>query len=147
MIPMRPSAKIAALLAIAALAGCSPASSKAAPEGVTLDRFLERQTGRIMAADTDGDGRVSRAEAAAMMTDASRRRATNAGRDPSRMFDAMDSNHDGYLDKAEIAAVLTKRFHRMDRNGDGILTSDERMAAHPERGQGAPTDAAAKSQP
>jgi hypothetical protein len=39
----------------------------------------------------------------------------------------MDTNHDGYLDKDEIRAALTARFQRMDRNGDGVLTPDERV--------------------
>jgi len=87
--------------------------------GMTLDQFLSRQTSRIMAADTDGDGKISRAEMAAM--------AKN-GRDPSRCFDAMDSNHDGLLDVSEIRDALARRFRRLDRNGDGMLTPDERMA-------------------
>jgi hypothetical protein len=141
------SARIAALLAVAAAAACSPASSQAASGGVTLNQFLERQTGRIMAADANGDGRFDRTEAAAMVANGLHGHAAKAGRDPSRMFDSMDLNHDGYLDKAEITAVLTARFHRMDRNGDGILTPDERMAAHPKRGQTASVDATAGSQP
>ncbi|WP_246332110.1 EF-hand domain-containing protein [Sphingomonas chungangi] len=84
---------------------------------MSLDQFLSRQTSRIMAADTDGDGKVSRAEMAA---------AARNGHDPSRRFDAMDANHDGMLDASEIRAALTRRFHRLDRNGDGVLTPDER---------------------
>jgi hypothetical protein len=38
----------------------------------------------------------------------------------------MDTNGDGYLDKAEITAALTARFNRMDANGDGVLSPDER---------------------
>jgi hypothetical protein len=39
-------------------------------QGVTRDAFVARQMGRIMAADTDGDGRVSKAELTAMMAGA-----------------------------------------------------------------------------
>ncbi|USI74715.1 EF-hand domain-containing protein [Sphingomonas morindae] len=117
------------LLAAPALAQPAPApvpAAGAAPEagGLTLDTFLMRQTGRIMAADRDGDGRISRAE---MMA------AAPPGRDPSRRFDAMDTNHDNQLDAGEIRAALTQRFRRMDRNGDGVVTREERMAA---RGHG-----------
>lgn len=112
-----------AMLAAAPAPAQPAASPPAAPQaqGITLDQFLARQSGRIMAADTDGDGRVSKAEMMAM--------PTRGGHDPSRMFDRMDANHDGYLDRAEIRAALTRRFQRMDKNGDGVLTPDERMAA------------------
>ncbi|MBB3356770.1 MULTISPECIES: EF-hand domain-containing protein [Novosphingobium] len=104
--------------AMPALAQDTTQSPPPAGQGVTRDAFVARQMGRIMAADTDGDGRVSKAELTAMM----------AGRgDPDRQFTRMDSNGDGYLDKAEITAGLTERFNRMDRNGDGVLTPDERM--------------------
>ncbi|WP_068090315.1 EF-hand domain-containing protein [Novosphingobium rosa] len=91
---------------------------------LTLDQFLSRQTARIMAADTDGDGRVSKAE---MMAAASGGKGGEARGNPERRFDRMDTNHDGYLDKDEIRAALTQRFQRMDRNGDGVLTPDERV--------------------
>lgn len=104
--------------AMPALAQYTTQSPPPAGQGITRDAFVARQMGRIMAADTDGDGRVSKAELTAMM----------AGRgDPDRQFTRMDSNGDGYLDKAEITAALTARFNRMDRNGDGVLTPDERM--------------------
>ena len=86
-------------------------------QGVTRDAFFARSLGRIMAADTDGDGRVSKADFTAAM----------AGRcNPDRQFARMDTNGDGYLDKAEITAALTARFNRMDANGDGVLSPDER---------------------
>jgi len=132
----RSSLLLAPWLVLAASAACSQPAPQATPSGMTLDQFLGRQTGRIMAADTDGDGRVSRAEMSAM--------PAKGGRDPARLFDRMDANHDGYLDKAEIQAALTRRFQRMDRDGNGIVTPDERMAGRMQRGrQGAADDAAA----
>lgn len=107
------------LLLAAALAPGIAAAAPAPAGGMTLDQFLSRQTGRIMAADSDGDGKVSRAEMSAM---------AQGARDPSRMFDRMDRNGDGYLDAAEIRAMLTRRFQRMDSDGNGILTPEERMA-------------------
>ncbi len=68
------------------------------------------------------------------MTDA----ASRGGRDPARMFDRMDANHDGYLDRDEIRAALTARFHRMDRNCDGVLGADERMAGRGAKAAGNP---------
>lgn len=110
---------LAPWLMLLASAACSQPAVQGTPSGMTLDQFLDRQTGRIMAADTDGDGRVSRAELSAV--------PTKSGRDPARLFGRMDANHDGYLDKAEIQAALTRRFRRMDRDGNGIVTPEERM--------------------
>lgn len=108
---------------------------------ITMDQFVTRQTARIMAADIDGDGRISRAEMAAMAG------AGKGGHDPSRRFDAMDTNHDGCLDKAEIRAALKQRFHRMDANGDGVLTPDERMAGRTRHDQPGPATMSPAAQP
>jgi hypothetical protein len=121
-----------------AFSACAQPAPPPATGGMSLDQFLSRQTSRIMAADTDGDGKVSRAEMAA---------AAKNGRDPSRRFDAMDANHDGMLDASEIRAALTRRFHRLDRNGDGLLTPDERMAGRMRARQAGPADPAASPQP
>ena len=69
------------------------------------------------------------------------------GRDPAQRFDAMDANHDGYLDQAEIRAALTRRFQRMDRNGDGVVTPDERAAGRMRHGRDQPADMATSPQP
>ncbi len=68
------------------------------------------------------------------------------GYDPARAFARIDTNGDGFLDKAEIDAASAERFRRMDANGDGVVTPDERMAGrggmhrHGEHGgDGAPT--------
>ncbi|WP_420384294.1 EF-hand domain-containing protein [Novosphingobium sp.] len=50
--------------------------------------------------------------------------------DPSRRFARLDMNGDGRIDKSEIDAMLTRRFRRLDTNGDGMLSADERAAAH-----------------
>lgn len=102
---------LAALLPAAAMAQAGPA------DGMTLDQYMARALPRMMAADTDGDGRISKAEAEAM--------GRGGG---ERIFDRADANHDGILDKAEIQAALARRFQRMDANGDGVVTAEERAA-------------------
>lgn len=71
--------------------------------------------------DTDGDGRVSKAEAQAA-----------ASRFAER-FDAMDANKDGYLDRADMQARMAERragfFAAADANRDGRLSRDE-FTAH-----------------
>jgi Ca2+-binding EF-hand superfamily protein len=107
---------IAALLGSHAMAGDSPRSD--AP----------RDTLR---ADTDGDGRVSRAEAEA----ASSKKSTE-------WFDKLDANKDGYVTQDEISqakatrradmkARFDERFQEADANSDGQLSLDEVQARMP----------------
>lgn len=119
----------------AAPAAVAPPAAAGQMDGsVTLAQFEAQQESRMMAADTNGDGRISLAEWTAAMN---ARRAgggghdhggSGSGFDPSRMFDRMDANHDGMLDKSEIDAAAAERFRRMDTNGDGVITPDERAA-------------------
>lgn len=44
------------------------------------------------------------------------------------MWTAADTNHDGYLSKAEYDAHATARFTKMDTNGDGKLSKKEMIA-------------------
>ena len=81
----------------------------------------EGRCGMAMA-DTDGDGRVSREEHA---------------RHADKMFDMMDKNKDGYIDKDEAAAMTKKHTHghghnHANRQGytEGV---DERQMQHMKR--------------
>ena len=107
---------IAALLGGHAMAGDNPRSD--AP----------RDT---MRADTDGDGRVSRAEAEA----AGSKRSTD-------WFDKLDLNQDGYVTqdemrqaketrRGEMKARFDERFKEADANNDGQLSLDEVQAKMP----------------
>ena len=131
------------LIGAAVLAQTPPAP----PIGMSLQQFLSVARGRIMDRDADGDGRISAAEfaAGAGARPHAKRQATDAapptsapmpagdrpmaGMMSSRMFQRFDTNGDGYLDKAEVDAMLTKRFERMDTNHDGIVTAAEREAS------------------
>ena len=110
---------LATLLAGAAAAGDSPRSD--APHDT-------------MHADTDGDGRVSRAE------------ATAAGAQRSgEWFDKLDLNKDGYITEDEMKQAretrhgmhgdmkekMEQRFNEADTNGDGQLSLDEAQAKMP----------------
>ena len=116
-----------------------PAGTDAKAEGdMTLAQFQAAQAQRMMAADTDGDGRISQAEwiAAANARNGSGSHmmggrsggGPGGGYDPMRAFARIDTNGDGFIDKAELDAMSAERFQRMDTNGDGILTPDERTA-------------------
>ncbi|QXQ08217.1 EF-hand domain-containing protein [Sphingosinicellaceae bacterium] len=92
-----------------------------ASAGLTLQDFIRRNEKRLLANDTDGDGKISQAEFVA---------GTKAGKgDPARRFAKMDANGDGMLDKSEIDAMLARRFKRLDTDGDGVASADERAAA------------------
>ena len=108
---------IAALLAGHAIAGD-------APHG-------DGQHHDIMRADTDGDGRVSRAEATAAGSERS-----------SEWFDKLDLNKDGYITQdemnqarearhGEMKARFEERFKDADSNHDGQLSLDEVQAKMP----------------
>lgn len=81
--------------------------------------------------DTDGDGRISRAEAQA------------AAEQVNQRFDRKDTNKDGYLDRADMQARTAQRraafFAAADANKDGYLSRDElaarQKAMHDQRPQ------------
>ena len=72
---------------------------------------------RMMAADTDKDGRISRAEAEAAQARAGDR------------FEKMDVNRDGYLDRADMQARMAQRrgecFAKADADKNGQLSRAE----------------------
>ncbi|MER8809651.1 acid-shock protein [Mesorhizobium australicum] len=101
----------------------TPPAATAAKSDITLAKFQKRREKAIMAADTDGDGKISLLEWEAFQA------KRNVKGDPAKSFARVDSNHDGFIDRAELDAFFAKRFARLDKNGDGILTGDE-MPGH-----------------
>ena len=75
----------------------------------------------MMQADTDKDGRISKAEAAA---------------DPkfAERFAKMDANRDGFVDRADFQARMEQRrsecFDKVDINKDGKLSRVEFSTMH-----------------
>src|SRR5260370_12523366 len=87
---------------------------------VTLPAFgKSRQLNPIKMFDTDNDGTVDLAEA---------KKAASA------LFDKLDRDHDGTLDKRELAARLTaKEFAGADPHHDGTLTKGEYLEVPEQR--------------
>lgn len=121
------------------------ASLAFAEPGAGHGAFLER----LKAADTNADGMLSRAEAAALPRIASHFDEIDANKDGQitmeelRAFHAarrgehagafmkrMDTDGDGRISKAEALAAAAARFDAADANKDGFLTPDEMKAAH-----------------
>lgn len=140
--------------ALLGLATAAVAQTPPAADGVSFDQWAAKARDRLMALDANHDGKVSKDEFAARAGQmgggrwgsrhggqggampASAQGGGDAPKhDGSRMFDRFDTNRDGFLDAAEINAVLAQRFARMDANHDGVLTPDER---HAMRGANAP---------
>ena len=81
-----------------------------------------RMAERLKAADTNGDGMISRQEAGALPMIA-------------RHFDAIDTNHDGQITADELRAFHEKQraehWKRIDTDGDGRISKAEAQANAP----------------
>ncbi|MCJ2036000.1 EF-hand domain-containing protein [Methylobacterium sp. J-068] len=114
------------LLAVTSASAQAPAGTDppkgAGAAGVDLATFHSRNRARIMRADADHDGRVSRAEWAAWW-DA---RPGKGPYDPAGRFRAIDADGDGFLTADEIDATSSKRFARLDADHDGRVVRAER---------------------
>lgn len=84
---------------LSASIGASAAFAQSPPESQKVDRAQKMQE-RLKAADTDGDGKISRAEAVVLPRLA-------------KHFDEIDANTDGFIIKEEMKAHREKhRAHK-----------------------------------
>jgi Ca2+-binding EF-hand superfamily protein len=135
------SMKYVAILTALGLASAA-AIVVAAPEGHGHDRFK--------AADTNGDGKISREEAKALPRLAKHFDEIDADHDgqitPDEMrayhekaraehWKKLDTNGDGKISREEAKAHprLAERFDQLDTDKDGFLSPDELKAAHGKR--------------
>ena len=112
---------------------------------VSLAEFQQSHTDQMMKLDANKDGKITEAEFMArpgMMghdgpppkgegekgKDRPMRREMMEkmrGERQGMMFDMLDTNDDGALTRAEADRMTAKRFKRMDKNSDSVLTGDE----------------------
>jgi Ca2+-binding EF-hand superfamily protein len=97
---------------------------------ISLNEYLASATARFKGIDTKHTGNIDAAEMANSPEVAQRveRRAAS-------LVTHLDKAGNGYVTKDEFIAAATKRFARMDNNGDGKLTIDELGAGRHGHGQ------------
>ena len=97
---------------------------------MTLSGMQARSDERFDRMDADNDGVITTAELEARQADrpGGGRRGFGGGKMRA------DADGDGRINRAESRAAVAERFARMDANGDGMISEDER----PQRGGGRP---------
>lgn len=95
------------------------AADGASQADVSREQFETRQQKQFFKADKNGDSLVSREEflAAHVAGDSEKL---------GKRFDHIDANHDGSIDAHELTTMLDKRFKRLDKDGNGMLSASER---------------------
>ena len=95
-----------------------PVQRRQAEQGpMTLDQMLARAERGFDSADTDSDGVVTTAEL----------EAAAATLPNVRNWSRADRDGDGRLTKDEFRSVVAWRFQRMDADGDGSVSLEERQ--------------------
>lgn len=118
------------------LLAAAPAKPHAAPDTSTRTGLVASYTAMVKRIDSDGDGKVSRMEWAAMVDASPMLQSTSlseAQRNGLRAalmagFDQNDSDKDGELTLDELMAKPLMRFACMDANHDGKVTQAEAEA-------------------
>jgi hypothetical protein len=119
-----------ACLAVAAALIASPAFAQQGGGALAM----------LQAADANGDGAITRAEAQAArgalfdrldadhngyLSEAERANANRQGSQARRGLEGADTNNDGRISRAELMAQPYRGFDRLDRNDDGIVSAEE----------------------
>lgn len=90
----------------------------------TLEAMQARQAMMFERLDADHDGAITAAELSGL----SQMMPRGAGR-MRAMIAGADANNDARISKEELMAAGAARFQQMDRNGDGVVSPDERPQA------------------
>lgn len=109
-------------LSLSTMSAGQNAPPAAPATGKMASKVQQKIRARILAVDSDKDGRLSSAEFAAA------RVAKGSKRNPAKVFARLDMNRDGYLSSGEIDSLAAKRVARLDANHDGVVSREEREA-------------------
>ena len=143
----------ASILALAAIASFGALAQQAPINPATAHAAKVALIERLKAADKDGDGRISREEAAALPHLAKNFDRLDTNKDgfisrdelqaarkhrQAAMFKKIDTDGDGRISRQEAASrpMLSKHFDQIDTNKDGYLSRDELIAARQRHLQG-----------
>jgi len=94
---------------------------------LTQDEVPEWCAERLMKADADGDGAVTKEEL-------EQARQKLGGEFADKLFERLDANADGKLTKDELPPRLADKLMQAEADGDGALTKDELKAAREKLG-------------
>lgn len=136
---------LSSVAALTLLAGAAHAQMGGPPDPdadhdgkVTFAEFKASAGTRLMdRLDTDGDGKISKAEYQVLIDRMSQFGGTEAGARVSGRWTQDDTDRDGFLTQAEIDAAAKHRFDEADANHDGWLSKDELLTMRPNRRGGA----------
>ncbi|MBO9709537.1 MAG: hypothetical protein J7521_15125 [Caulobacter sp.] len=97
---------------------------------VTLAEYQDNRRKFLMRADHDKDGKISAAEwkrGADILREEIRETGTDGWSliGKANIFEALDTNKDGFVTPAEIDAATAARFAKLDLNHDGVITRAE----------------------
>lgn len=141
------SSKKTVLVGVASFLGTAAMLAFAVPASAEKGAMTERHKAHLAKVDTDGNGKISKAEAEAAREAhfksadvdgngsvsleefeamAERRRKMML----KRKFERSDKNNDGVLTSDELGSRRGGHFEKMDKDGDGEISEDERKAAH-----------------
>ena len=120
----------AAGVALIALAVCGSAAAGGPPDAngdgkVTVSELQAKRADSMMKADTDRDGRISKAEFAVMIQKRTARTGQPPKGDPDKAFQRMDVNGDGFITRAELDQQTAQRFAKLDTAHTGFITVDQ----------------------
>lgn len=87
---------------------------------VTIDEYVAFAAADYQSLDAAHNGQVTASEIAS-----SPKAAERAGHVDAAIVKRLDKNGDGVVSQDEFVAAAQKRFERMDKNGDGFIDADE----------------------
>jgi hypothetical protein len=86
---------------------------------VTAEELAALRTAKVAAADANADGNLSLEEFQTVWLEAMQPRMVDA-------FQHGDADGDGSITSAEVDDLVANLMERMDRNGDGAISADDR---------------------